>query len=204
MTGDEEPIVSEEERRRWDDRYASGDYRPRPHASGFLEQWIDRIPPGRAFDVACGAGRHALRLAEAGFEVTAVDISREAIAIAAAEASERGLTVHWMVEDLDEYEPAPDAFDLITVFRYVNRRLWPLLVRALRTDGWLLVEHHLQTHADVDGPSSPDFRLRPGELLEAFGDLRVAFYSETIEPADRPDTRYAIARIAACNGDPGW
>lgn len=196
--------MSEEERRRWDERYASGDYLPRAHPSGFLEEWIELIPPGRALDVACGAGRHALALAEAGFDVTAVDISGEAIAVARAEAAARGLVVDWLVEDLDEYEPPPGAFHLIVVFRYVNRRLWPLLARALRPDGWLLVEHHLQTHADVDGPSSPDFRLRPGELLQAFGDLRVVFYSETIEPGDRGDADYAIARMAACNGDPGW
>lgn len=196
--------MSEEERRRWDVRYGSGDYRPRSHPSTFLDEWIERIPVGRALDVACGAGRHALRLAEAGFDVMGIDISAEALDMAAAEAERRGLGVHWEVADLDVYEPERDAFAAVTVFRYVNHDLWPLLVDALRPDGWILVEHHLQTHLDVGGPSTPEFRLRPGELLEACSDLRVVYYAETLERARKSDTEYLIARIAACNGDPGW
>jgi tellurite methyltransferase len=199
-----EERVSEEERRRWDERYGSGEYRPRSHPSEFLEAWIDRIPVGRALDVACGAGRNALRLAESGFDVTAVDISPRAIDIAAADAERRELSVEWVVADLDRYEPEPGAFAAVTVFRYANHDLWPRLVTALRPDGWVLIEHHLRTHLDVGGPSSPEFRLRPGELLDAFADLRIVYYSETFERARKSDTSYVLARIAACNGDPGW
>jgi 2-polyprenyl-3-methyl-5-hydroxy-6-metoxy-1,4-benzoquinol methylase len=36
-------------------------------------------PPARILDVPCGAGRHALALARAGYKVTAIDLSEEAI-----------------------------------------------------------------------------------------------------------------------------
>lgn len=39
--------------------------------------------PARLLDVPCGAGRHALALARAGYEVTGVDVSEEAIERAA-------------------------------------------------------------------------------------------------------------------------
>lgn len=196
--------MSDDERQRWDERYATGEYVPRSAPSPFLVEWLPRIPVGRALDVATGTGRHALQLAEAGFEVDAVDISEVAVERARRSADERGLQVDWHVADLDA-DPLPGAdYDLITVLRYRNEQLWPRLRDALAPDGWILVEHHLQTHLDVRGPSNPAFRLAPGELLTAFPGLRTVHYDERVEPADDGSGRFVIARFAACGGDPGW
>ncbi|CAN5891174.1 methyltransferase domain-containing protein [soil metagenome] len=196
--------MSELERVEWDRRYAEGDYRPRRDPSPFLEAWLGTVTPGLALDVACGTGRNALRLAEAGFDVRAVDISAVATDMGRKEAVARGLSLDWEVADLDRLDLTDRSFQLITVFRYVNRPLWPRLVAALAPGGWLLVEHHLQTHLSVDGPSTPDFRLAPQELLAAFSDLRIVSYMEGPEEGDREGSTFVIARLAACNGDPGW
>jgi SAM-dependent methyltransferase len=196
--------VSETERREWDRRYTDGEYRPRTWASPFLEEWLDRLPVGRALDLACGAGRNALRLAEAGHQVVAVDISASAIDMARTEAERKGLEVSWEVADLDDADLQSDTYDVITVIRYVNRKMWPRLIPALAPNGWLLIEHHLQTTADVDGPGSPDFRLEPQELLEAFRSLRIVHYEEVLETARGERGAFALARLVACKGDPGW
>lgn len=197
--------MSHEERERWDQRYAEGDYVPRTEPTPFLVGWLDRIPVGRALDVATGTGRNALALAEAGFEVDAVDISAVAIERARAEAGARGLDVHWVVADLDSVPLTGAGYDLVTVLRYRNPDLWPRLAAALAPDGWIVVEHHLRTHReDVVGPSEDAFRLAPGELLQAFGDLRIVHYSESVEPTDSGDAQFVIARVVACAGDPGW
>jgi SAM-dependent methyltransferase len=197
--------VSDEERARWDHRYASGEYVPRTDPAPFLLEWLPRIPVGRALDVATGTGRNALALAEAGFDVDAIDISGVAIDRARAQAQRRGLEINWLVADLDG-DALPDRrYELITVLRYHNPRLWAPLAAALVPDGWILVEHHLQTHRrDVVGPRDDAFRLAPGELLRSFEELRVVHYSESVEPADDGEARYVIARFAACAGDPGW
>jgi len=201
--------MSNSERTAWDRRYAEGDYRPRATPSPFLEQWLPQVlwrgadAPGKALDVACGTGRHARRLAEAGFDVDAVDISQVALAMGEQEATARDLSINWICTDLDDFLPRP-GYDLITVFRYRNPALWPLLADALADGGWVLVEHHLRTTADVDGPPNDEFRVAPGELLDAFGSLRVLHYSEQIEVGDRPDTTHAVVRLAACRGSPGW
>ena len=96
--------MSETERQEWDHRYSDGDYRPRTWPSPFLEQWIERFPRGRTLDLGCGAGRNALRLAEAGHQVDAIDISASAINMARTEAEHRGLEVAWTVADLDDAE----------------------------------------------------------------------------------------------------
>ena len=195
--------MSRDERRRWDERYATGDYRPRTEPSAFVVSATKRIPRGRALVLACGTGRNALFLAEAGFEVEAVDVSAVAIDRARAEADRRGVTVRWRVADLDEFDLPEGAFDLVTMVRYVNRDLWPRAVAALAADGWLLCEQHLETHREVIGPTGA-FRVKPGELLRAFANLRIVEYWEGVEPADRDGGEAVLARLLACNGDPGW
>jgi SAM-dependent methyltransferase len=191
-------------RERWDQRYADGSYTPRTDPTPFLADWLDRIPPGRALDVATGTGRNALLLAERGFAVDAVDISEVAVSRARETAAARGLDVRFEVADL-ETGPLPGAgYDLVTVIRYRDPALWPRLVAALAPDGWVVVEHHLRTHLDAAGPQSDEFRLEPGELLTAFGGLRVVHYDERVEPADLSGGVYVIARMVACAGDPGW
>jgi SAM-dependent methyltransferase len=187
--------MSEYERTEWDRRYRAGEYRERANPSPFLDEWLPRLPTGRALDVACGAGRNALRLAEAGFAVEAVDISSVAIEIASAEAASRGLDIAWRVADLDMLELETTSYDLITVFRYVNRPLWPRVAAALAPDGFLLYEHHLDSRLEVEGPRQPEFRLRPQELLRAFAGLRVVHYSETIETEG--GSTFALARLVA-------
>jgi SAM-dependent methyltransferase len=197
--------VSDEERSRWDRRYATGEYEPRTRPSPFLLEWLDRFPVGRALDVATGTGRNALALADAGFEVDAVDVSAVALERARAEGEERGLQVAWVHADLDDGVLPGDGYDLITVLRFRNPDLWPLLASAMASGGWILIEHHLRTsREDVVGPSDEAFRLAPGELLEAFRDLRVVHYSESVEPTDDGEALFVIARLVACAGDPGW
>lgn len=196
--------MSDDERQRWNDRYATGEYRARTWPTAHLERWVPQVRTGRALVIACGPGRNALYLAEQGFDVVGVDISEVAIRQARASAADRRLAAEFFVADLDEFVPEPGSFDLITVIRYRNRDLWPRLVEALAPDGWILAEHHMKTTAEVGGPSSPDFRLDPEELLEAFAGLRIVHYSESIEPADDETRAYAIQRAVACNGEPGW
>ena len=197
--------MSDDERARWDQRYASGDYVPRADPSSFLLEWLPRLPVGRALDVATGMGRNALALAEAGYEVDALDISGVAIDRARSRAQQRGLEINWVVADLDTDAFPGSDYGLITLFRYHNPRLWARLESALAPDGWILIEHHLQTHCrDVVGPDDDAFRIAPGELLRSFGDVRVVHYSETVEPADDGEAVSVVARFAACAGDPGW
>lgn len=195
--------MSDGDREKWDRRYGEGDYRPRTWASPFVEVWADRLPRGRALDLACGTGRNALFLAGIGFAVDAIDISSVAIARGRSEAERRSIDVTWINQDLDTLELASEAYEVITVIRYMNRLLWPRLSEALAANGFLLIEHHMRASADVGGPSEPDFRLEPQELLEAFGHHRVLHYEEVIE-ADRDGGTYALQRLVACKGDPGW
>ena len=65
--------MTQAERDKWNERYRGGSYEGRDHPTALLAEWAPRLPPGRALDVACGAGRNALFLARAGYSVDAVD-----------------------------------------------------------------------------------------------------------------------------------
>ncbi|WP_267244820.1 class I SAM-dependent methyltransferase [Streptomyces sp. PR69] len=89
----------------WDDFYADRS-RPVPFFAAKpdenLVSYLDRglIAPGRALELGCGPGRNALRLASAGFEVTAVDLSPAAIAWAEERARQAGAAVRFHCGDI--------------------------------------------------------------------------------------------------------
>ncbi len=188
--------MSDADRKRWDQRYRDGSYRARPRETVLLQKWQRELPPGRALDLACGAGRNALYLAACGYEVDAVDIAPFALEQARAKARERGLEVNWIEADLDNFVPANSQYDLIVVARYVNRRLLPHLAAGLKPGGALLYEHHFRTDLEVDGPKDPEFRLAPGELRQQFAELDIRYYREglVIDPDGR---NMALAQLVA-------
>src|SRR5688572_15573277 len=115
----------------------------------------------RALDVACGTGRHALWLAGAGFDVVALDRDAAAIARLQSEALTRGLSVDAKVDDLerDGVSLGLDDFDLILVFRYLHRPLFPALLSALRWNGLLVYETFTVDQAARGRPTNPAFLL---------------------------------------------
>ena len=190
--------MSRAERDKWDARYRAGAYAERPHPTALLADWLDRLPRGRALDVACGAGRNALFLAAAGYAVDAVDISSAGLERGRATAAERGVDATWHCVDLEE---RPDAlprgpYDLVVWVRYVNAALWPVVVSRLARGGHVLVEQHLVTSADVVGPTSAAFRLAPGDLARAAADL-VAVYAREGLVVDPDGRTAAVAQLIA-------
>src|SRR2546425_738049 len=106
----------------WDRRYREGEHardEPHPLVTGFAA----KLTPGFGLDVACGAGRHAIWLAERGWQVTAVDSSRVAIEILEQRASEKGLAVNTVLADLERHEFViePESYELIVVCNYLQR-----------------------------------------------------------------------------------
>ncbi len=195
--------MSTGEQARWDERYASGDYQPGLDHSPILEDPAGYARVGRALVLACGAGRNALFLASRGFDVDAVDISAVAVDMARTEAMRRGLSVHWHVADVAEFDLGEGRYDVITMIRYTNRAIRSRLVTALAENGWLVMEQHLRTRHEVAGPSE-EFRLAPGELLHAFPELRVIRYAEEYGESPTSGRMIATANLLACKGDPGW
>jgi len=69
------------------------------------------IGAGRALDLGCGPGRHAVPLALRGFEVTGVDASPFLLGKAAEHASGAHAEIEFVRADMREFR-RPDTFDL--------------------------------------------------------------------------------------------
>ncbi len=183
----------------WDERFREGEYPADPDPSAVLQRYIDSFPDGRALDMATGTGRNSVFLADHGYDVDAIDQSREGLEIARENASERGVAdrIDWVQANLDEYTFPTATYDVITIsfYRAVDR--FPDIKEALRDGGVLYVEHHLRSTEDVHvGPSGNRYRFGANELLHACLDLTVLYFDAVTE--DREDGRTAATtRIVA-------
>jgi SAM-dependent methyltransferase len=137
---------------------AVGTIEPNP----YLARETSRLPPGTALDAGCGQGDEAIWLASRGWQVTAADISADALARAAdrtaALAAEDGLSrdLQWVRADLTAWDPGTQ-FDLVTT-HYAHPSM-PQLAFYDRLSGWvapggtLLVVGHL--HSPGQGHEPP-------------------------------------------------
>jgi SAM-dependent methyltransferase len=162
-------------------------------ASEWVARWAHLIERGPVLDLACGAGRHGMLFAERGFEVVAVDKSDQVLPGA----------IRFVKADLEDGSPWPFAgqrFAGIVVTNYLYRPLLRTLMESLAEGGVLIYETFMAGNERYGKPSNPDFLLRPGELLQAFGALTVvAFEQGTVE---RPK-KAVIQRICVIRGQAG-
>ena len=177
--------MSREDKERWDKKWSSaGDERYSPHP--LLTSNARYLTGGEALDLACGRGQNAIWLGRHGYRVLGVDISRVALGAAAAEAAAQGLSdrVRFEAVDLDSWSPPPDAFDLICVFRFLDRKLFGPIRDGIRPGGHICYStRHLGALARH--PSATEaFLLRPGELAAVFSDWQILHDHEGAEDAE--------------------
>jgi len=180
----------------WDERYRGGEHTT-AEPSPLIRTAIAGRPPGHALDLACGAGRHAIYLAESGWEVTAVDGSPVAIEMLTARALERGVTVDARIADLEagEFQIEPNAYDLICDFQYLQRDLLSAIRGGVKPGGIVIAEIHLNDGKPNVNPTNPRFLLERGELRETFGDWEIEHYDERAdEDGHHHDAAHLIAR----------
>jgi len=180
----------------WDERYRGGEHTT-AEPSRLIRTAIAGRPPGRALDLACGAGRHAIYLAESGWEVTAVDGSLVAIEMLTARALERGVTLDARIADLEagKFQIEPNAYDLVCDFQYLQRDLLPGIRAGVKPGGIVVAEIHLNDGKPNVNPINPRFLLERGELREIFDDWEIEYYDERAdEDGHHHDAAHLIAR----------
>ena len=189
-----------DEKARWNQKYSEGSHtslEPDPLLVSAYDEFLAARPPGSALDVAGGAGRHALWLADRGWKVKLVDISEVAIQAAQKNAEKKNAdkkndgaqpppavmkgSISAEVVDLNTtHDLGYEQYDLVIVICYLQRELFPSLISALKPDGLLIFKTYNTAHQGSGGPSNPEFLLQPNELLRAFQSLRVLHYHEAL------------------------
>jgi tellurite methyltransferase len=183
----------------WNERYRRGEHAT-DEPSRLLVRVVDRLTPGRALDVACGVGRHAIFLAEKGWQVTAVDASVVGIEITERRARERGVAVDARVADLErgEFLIEREAYDLVCVFYYLQRDLWPQIRAGLLPGGTVVAAIHLVDESPGADTSTPAFLLQPEELRAEFDGWEIMhYYESTLHDDDPGEHHRRTAEIVA-------
>ncbi|MEU1985732.1 methyltransferase domain-containing protein [Nocardia sp. NPDC019395] len=94
----------------WDDMYGETEQRFSGLPNDALVTEVTGMSPGRAVDLGCGEGADAYWLAEQGWQVTAVDISKVAIDRASAGHPE----ISWQQADIAVTPLPAGSFDLVS------------------------------------------------------------------------------------------
>ncbi|HEX6257524.1 MAG TPA: FAD-dependent oxidoreductase [Euzebyales bacterium] len=195
----------------WDRFHAQ----PHPHWSGganatLVHEMAD-VAPGTALDLGCGEGGDAIWLAQRGWRVTAVDISRAVLDRARdravrADVAER---ITWLHRDLADWQPT-GAFDLVSI-HYLHSpvdlprsSILGTAAAAVAPGGVLLIVGHVGTppaHAHR-GPATrfptPDEVLADLDVDTTHWQVERAAIipRETTDDADRPHAGTdAVVRI---------
>jgi SAM-dependent methyltransferase len=157
-----------EARAKWDARYAAGSH-PASEPVPLLAEALAHAGPGRALDLACGRGRHAIALARLGYAVDAIDISPVGLASARERAGE--LAIRWTEADLTETTLETGAYAVIVWVHFTDEALVPGVLQALAPGGLLVFCARPRVLCRYGPP--------PGVVAQWFRSLRTLVHRET-------------------------
>ena len=175
---------------------------------------VPRLRPGaEILDLGCGDGRNALPLAEAGFEVTAIDKSRAGIERLEHRASERGLSLRAEVADLRDYRPG-GSFELVIthgVLHLLEKEVGDRLITEMKgvtvPGGWNV--HVVFTDRLPQPEDLAPYVLHPfeeGELASHFEDWEIELRRSYVHDDEHPGGvrhRHALDKVVARRPDSG-
>lgn len=173
-----------------------------PLLQRFVQEFMPsyQIPTGRGLDLACGAGRDLIYLAQHGWQMTGVDWSADSLQRVQQLAISQNLTITTILRDLEtEAKPLPEfsssSFELICVARYLHRPLFPLLRELLKPGGIIIYQTFMQgcEQTAIGRPRNPKFLLAPHELAEQFQGFEWLLDEVEILEDERPVSAF-IAR----------
>jgi len=129
--------------------YANRDESEAAQLVELLEEKLDLDEGTRILDLGCGRGRHSINLCKKGYDVTGIDLSKEAIATARTKARDEKLD-HIQFQVRDMRNPLPRKFDVIvnlfTTFGYFeteeeNSKVLESVRRMLKPRGTFVLDY---------------------------------------------------------------
>ena len=189
----------------WNERYGTSDYFYGIEPNEFLRDSASPLPRGRALCLAEGEGRNAVWLAEQGFEVHSIDIAEAGVDKTLRLAASRGVTVHAVVGDLNDYTIDPGSWDLIvSIFAHtpsaLRRRIHRAVVEGLAPNGTFVLEAYTpdQIPLGTGGPKDPDMMPTAALLVNELEGLTFLTCRETTREVIEGAGHTGIAAVVQC------
>jgi len=169
---------------------------------------VNKLPrAARVLDLGCGDGRNALFLAEHGYDVTAVDMSANAIDKLNRLASEKEININTQVQDMRDYV-FTNVHDLIIShgnLHLIEREDWIDLIEKIQNNTAVGGYNVIAVFTDSIPPPADlvEFTVglfMEGELFEYYNDwkifLKESYVLEDEHPGS-PKHRHPINKIVA-------
>ncbi len=157
----------------------------------FVKRLVELLPFGSVLDLGAGDGRHAIYLAEKGFQVNAVDISIAGIDKLQRISEARGLNIKTEVADVSTYSIDADyeAIVAVLIFQFLTEEASLRLMKDMKTHtklGGINVVHLFTKIGDrprLDRAEDPTaFYPDDGWLKDFYQDWEIVEYSSSDEP----------------------
>ncbi|MEX2367201.1 MAG: class I SAM-dependent methyltransferase [Pseudohongiellaceae bacterium] len=169
----------------WNERYATKEYLYGTQANSFLAENVDLLG-GPVLSLAEGEGRNAVFMASRGLSVLGVDCSEVGLEKAESLAESRGVVIETEVVDLAEFQPEENHFgSVVSISAHlpgsIRRRLYPLIEKALKPKGILLLEAYSENQLarNTGGPKDIDMLMTVAKLHQEFPKLTPLLCRET-------------------------
>lgn len=172
----------------WNERYSHEAYAFGTSPNDFLTASVNLFSqPSRILCLAEGEGRNAVFLALEGHEVYAVDQSEAGKAKALKLAKEHGVSIHYQIGDLSQYDMGIGAWDgIISISAHtpsvLRKHILTSAKHALKPGGIFLLEGYNaeQLRYGTGGPKDEDMLFSLDELNAAFCDCTILHAKNTI------------------------
>jgi 2-polyprenyl-3-methyl-5-hydroxy-6-metoxy-1,4-benzoquinol methylase len=141
---------------------------------GLILRTIRLTPRATVLDMACGAGRHSILLAKEGFDVTAVDLSRNLLNVARQAALDAGVKVNFLRSDLRNFS-IDISFDLIvnlfTSFGYFeedeeNFKIFKNVYHHLKSTSYFVLDYLNRHYVEKNLVRRSVDKIPGGEIIQ--------------------------------------
>lgn len=110
-----------------------------------------------------------------------MDVSETGVEQARQNAGPLASHIHFVIDDLTQFRASQTQFDVVMGFFYLEREIFPEIVKAVRPGGMLLYKTYTADQLKLPGgPKDASHLLATGELLGLVGGMRVLHYCETV------------------------
>lgn len=186
----------------WDERYSAAERVWSAEPNDHVAQIVAPFGPGTAVDLGAGEGRHAIWLAERGWQVTAVDFSEVGIDRGRREAAERSIheRITWVPADVTTWTPpGGHEFDLVLIaYLHLPEDVFGAAASWVAPGGHLVVVGHaLRNLTDgVGGPQDPALLNTPDQLREKAAGLEILRCEEVERATDKGGIAIDVVLVA--------